>query len=104
VAFSPVVTGTGLAEDKVVGVEDLAVWAGSDGFHGVGFKIHEDGAWNVPSIACFIIVDVDAFELELRVVAVLSGSGNHIQSLAGNVAETVNIVRVSASRGEINKT
>ena len=72
-AFSPVVTGAGLAEDKVVGAEDLAVGAGSDGVHGAGFKIHEDGAWNVPSAAGFIIVDVDAFELELGVAAVLSG-------------------------------
>jgi len=78
VAFSPIVIGAELAEDKVVGVEDLVVGARSDGVHGVGFKIHKDGAWNVPSAACLIIVDVDAFELELGVAAVLFGSGNHI--------------------------
>lgn len=72
-AFGPVVASAGLAEYKVVGTEDLAVGAGSDGVHGAGFKIHEDGAWNVPSAAGFVIVDIDAFELELGVAAILSG-------------------------------
>ena len=36
VTFGPVVSGAGLAEDEVVGAEDLAVGAGSDGVHGAG--------------------------------------------------------------------
>ena len=73
VTFGPVVAGAGLAKDEVVGAEDLAVGAGSDGVHGAGLQIHEDGAWNVPSAAGFIVINIDALQLELGVAAVLSG-------------------------------
>ena len=36
VALGPVVSGSGLAEDEVVGAEELAEGSGSDGIHGSG--------------------------------------------------------------------
>lgn len=45
-SLSPVVTGTRLAVDKVVGPEELAVGAGADGIHGAGLQIDEDSTRN----------------------------------------------------------
>jgi hypothetical protein len=38
VALGPVVAGAGLAEDEVVGAEELAEGASADGVHGAGLK------------------------------------------------------------------
>jgi len=42
-ALGPVVTGTGLAEDEVVGAEELAEGSSADGVHGSGLQVDEDG-------------------------------------------------------------
>ena len=47
VALGPVVAGAGLAEDKVVGAEDLAVGPLVHGAHGVGLEIHEHAPWEL---------------------------------------------------------
>lgn len=47
VALGPVVAGTGLAEDEVVGTEELAERTGTDGIHGTGLEIDEDGARDI---------------------------------------------------------
>jgi hypothetical protein len=41
--LSPVVTSTRLAKDEVVGTEELAKRTRTDGVHGSGLKIDEDG-------------------------------------------------------------
>ena len=69
-AFGPVVTGAGLAEDEVVGAEDLAVGAGSDGVHGPGLEVHEHGARDVAAAAGLVEVDVDPLQLQVRVAMV----------------------------------
>ena len=46
-SLSPVVTGTGLTENEVVGAEKLSEWASTDGVHGTGLQIDEDGTGNV---------------------------------------------------------
>jgi hypothetical protein len=43
VTFRPVVTSTRLAEDKVIGTEELPEGSSADGVHGTGFQIDEDG-------------------------------------------------------------
>eukprot|EP00356_Strombidium_inclinatum_P002591 CAMPEP_0170478566 /NCGR_PEP_ID=MMETSP0208-20121228/20_1 /TAXON_ID=197538 /ORGANISM="Strombidium inclinatum, Strain S3" /LENGTH=202 /DNA_ID=CAMNT_0010750845 /DNA_START=27 /DNA_END=631 /DNA_ORIENTATION=+ len=43
VTLGPVVTGTGLSENEVVGSEKLTERAGSDGVHGSGLEVHKDG-------------------------------------------------------------
>ena len=44
VALGPVVSGAGLAEDEVVGAEDLPERSSADRVHGAGLKIHEHSA------------------------------------------------------------
>ena len=73
VALGPVVSGAGLAEHEVVGSEDLAVRAGSDAVHGSGLEIHEDRARDEAAAARFVVVDIDALELELVVALVPAG-------------------------------
>ena len=73
VTLGPVVAGASLAEDEVVGAEDLAVGTGADGVHGAGLEVHEDGAGHVASTGGFVEVDVDAFELEIGVTLVGAG-------------------------------
>jgi hypothetical protein len=47
VTLGPVVARAGLAEDKVVRAEDLAIGTRANAVHGAGLQIHEDGAGNV---------------------------------------------------------
>ena len=73
--FGPIVTGAGLAEDEVVGAEDLAVGARSDAVHGSRFEIHKHGSGNVPSARGLVVIHIDPFELDAAVafLVVLSG-------------------------------
>lgn len=47
VTLGPVVSGTSLTEDKVVGAEDLAVGAGANRVHGSRLEVHQDGTGHV---------------------------------------------------------
>jgi hypothetical protein len=76
--LGPVVTGTRLSEDEVVGSEELTEWSGSDGVHGSWFEIHEDGSWDVSSSGGFVEVDVDSLELEVGVSVVSTGWVNTV--------------------------
>jgi len=71
----PIVTGAGLAEDKVIRAEDLAVGARSDAVHGSRFEIHKDGSRNVPSARGLVVIDINPLELDIGVAktVVLSG-------------------------------
>ena len=60
VAFSPVVSGSGLTEDEVVGSEKLAEGSGSDGVHGSRFKVHKNSSGDVSAASSLIVVDVDS--------------------------------------------
>jgi hypothetical protein len=71
--LGPVVTGTGLSEDKVVWSEELTEWSSSDGVHGTWLKIHEDGSWYVSSTGGFVEIDVDSLELEIGITVVSTG-------------------------------
>lgn len=93
-SLSPVVTGTGLAENEVVGAEELAKGASTDSIHGTWLQIDEDGTGNVlvtgglcnvrtTDIALFrdsYLVEVNVHPLELKVrraivpIVVLAGS------------------------------
>jgi proteasome assembly chaperone (PAC2) family protein len=63
--LGPVVTGTRLAEDEVVGTEELTEGTGTDGVHGTGLKVNEDGTRNILVSAGLVEVDVHALELEV---------------------------------------
>ncbi len=70
VALGPVVAGSGLAEDEVVGAEELSEWPSADRVHGAGLEIHEDGARDVAAAGGLVEVDVDALQLEVGVAVV----------------------------------
>jgi len=80
--LGPVVTGTGLTEDKVVWSEELTEWAGSDGVHGTWLEIHENSSWYVSTSSGLVIVNVDSLELEIGVSVVCTGWVNSV--LVGN--------------------
>jgi hypothetical protein len=73
VALGPVVAGAGLAEDEVVGAEDLAEGPRAHGVHGAGLEVHEDGARDEAAAAGLVVVYVDALELEVGVAGILAG-------------------------------
>jgi hypothetical protein len=65
VTLGPIVTRTTLSEHKVVGTEELAVCTVADRVHSAGLEINKDGAGNVLSAMSFIVINVNAFELEI---------------------------------------
>jgi len=73
VSFGPVVSGSGLSEDEVIGSEELSERSGSNGVHGTGFEVHEDGSGDISSSSGFVEVDVDSFELKIRVSVIGTG-------------------------------
>jgi hypothetical protein len=70
VALGPVVTSTSLAEDEVIGAEELAEGTSADRVHGAGLKVHEDGTGDVATTSGFVVVHVDALKLEVGVAVV----------------------------------
>ena len=78
VTLGPVVAGSGLSEDEVVGSEELTEGSGSDWVHGSWFKIHKDSSGDVPSSGGFVVVDIDPLELEVGVSVVGTGGVNSV--------------------------
>jgi hypothetical protein len=72
-SLSPIVTSSGLTEDEVVWSEKLTEWTSSDGIHGTWFKIHQDSSWDVTSSGGFVVINVDSFQLEIRISVVGTG-------------------------------
>ena len=62
-ALGPVVSGSRLSEDEVVGPEDLAVGSGPDRVHGTGFEVNKNGPWDVLAAGGFVVVHVDTLQL-----------------------------------------
>lgn len=87
----PIISGTELPEDEVIGPEYLAVGPRSDGVHGTGLEVHEDGAWDVTAAAGLIVVDVHALQMELRIAVVPPGVidamliANHLPEFGANL-------------------
>merc|ERR1712167_396327 len=78
VTLGPVVTGTSLSENEVVGSEELSEGSGTDGVHGSGLEIHKDGSGDVASTGGFVVVNVDSLELEVGVSVVRTGGVNSV--------------------------
>jgi hypothetical protein len=76
--LGPVVTSTGLSEDEVVRSEELTERSGSDGVHGTGLEIHEDGTGDVSATSSFVVVNVDSLKLEIRVTVIATGWVNTV--------------------------
>merc|ERR1719272_2726186 len=77
-SLGPVVTGTSLTEHEVVGAEELSEGSSTDGVHGTGLEIHEDGAGDVTATGSLVEVDVDPLELEVGVSVVGTGRVNSV--------------------------
>jgi hypothetical protein len=73
VTFGPIITGTGLSEDKVIGAEQLTEGSGTDGIHGTRFQIHKDGTRDISAAGGFVKVNVDAFQLKIGITVVGTG-------------------------------
>ena len=69
-SFRPVVSSTALAEDEVVRSEQVAEGTRPYRVHGTGLEIDQDSTGNVLVRANFVVVDVDALELEVVVALV----------------------------------
>jgi len=78
VTLRPVVAGSGLTEDEVVGAEDLAVGASADGVHRAGLEVHQDRARDIAAAGRLVEVDVDALQLEVGVALVGAGGINTV--------------------------
>ena len=78
VTLGPVVTGASLAEDEVVGSEELTEGSSADGVHGAGFEIHKDGSGDITATGGFVEVNVDTLELEVGVSVVGAGWVNAV--------------------------
>ena len=99
-ALSPVISGTRLAENEVIGAEDLAERAGSDGVHGTRLEIHEDRTRDEATAAGLVVIDIDSLELELGVAVVFSGVVNavlvadHLPELGSDLVATLTALDV----------
>merc|ERR1711896_99256 len=62
VTLGPVVTGTSLTEDEVVGSEELTEGSSSDGVHGSWLEVHENGSGDESTTGGFVVVDIDPFK------------------------------------------
>lgn len=74
-ALGPIVSGTGLAKNEIIGAKDLTVGTGSDTVHSTGLKIHENSPGNVSTARSLIVIDIDPLQLKIggRIAVVLSG-------------------------------
>ena len=72
-ALGPVISGPRLAKDKIVWSEDLSIGTISDTVHSAWLKVDENGPRDVLATRCFIEVDIDALQLQVRVSLVGAG-------------------------------
>ncbi len=63
---------TCLTKDKVIWTKELSKWTSTHGIHGTRLQIHEDRTWHVASSSRLIEVNIDAFQLQVRVSMVCS--------------------------------
>jgi hypothetical protein len=61
VTLCPVVTGTRLAKDEVVGAEELAKGTSADGVHGTGLEINEDGTGHELVVGGLLQISIGLF-------------------------------------------
>merc|ERR1719201_1172987 len=69
-ALRPVVTSSRLAEHEVVRAEELTERARANRVHGSRLQIHEDRTRHIAPAGGFVIVHVDALELQVGVTVV----------------------------------
>ena len=78
VTLGPVVASAALTEHKVVWTENLTEWTGSDGVHGSGLQVYENGTGYIFASCGFIVVDIDSLQLKVGVTVVGTGGVNAV--------------------------
>jgi hypothetical protein len=63
VSLGPVVAGTRLTKNEVVGAEEVAVGATADSVHDTRLQINENSSGNVLAVTSFVVVDAKALKL-----------------------------------------
>jgi hypothetical protein len=77
-SLGPVVTSSGLPENKVIRSEELSKRTSADGVHGTRLEIHEDSTGHVASTSGLIVVHIDSLQLKIRVTVVGTGGVNTV--------------------------
>merc|ERR1711964_488337 len=65
--FCPIVACACLAKHKIIWPEKLTKRPSPDAVHCTRFQVHEDCTWHVAPSCGFIVIYVDALQLEVRV-------------------------------------
>ena len=101
VTLGPIVTSSGLTEDKVIRAEELTERTSTDGIHGTGLKIHKNGTGHIAATGGFVEVNVDALQLKIGVTVVSTGwvntvlVGNHLPKLGTNLVTALATLNVN---------
>ena len=72
-AFSPIISSSRLAVDKIVRPEDLSIGTTPDAVHSPRLKVHEDCPGDILGPGSLIEVHIDALQLQVRVSLVGAG-------------------------------
>lgn len=95
--LSPIIPGSSLAEDEVIGPKNLAIGPRADTVHGSGLQIHQHCSRHIPTSTGLVEVDVDSLQLQIGVAMVCPGwinamfIANHLRALTSGCQ----IIRIS---------
>mmetsp|Transcript_18383 Transcript_18383/g.45606 ORF Transcript_18383/g.45606 Transcript_18383/m.45606 type:complete len:455 (-) Transcript_18383:69-1433(-) len=78
VTLGPVISGSTLSEDKVIGAEELSERSTANGVHGTGFQIGKDGTRDISPTLAFVEVDTNTIQLAGDVTSIGSGGVNAV--------------------------
>ena len=68
--LGPIVTSSGLTEDKVIRSKKLTKWTSTYRVHGTRLKIHQYSSWDITSASSLVEVNIDSFQLKIRITMV----------------------------------
>mmetsp|Transcript_52658 Transcript_52658/g.60242 ORF Transcript_52658/g.60242 Transcript_52658/m.60242 type:complete len:429 (-) Transcript_52658:3488-4774(-) len=86
VTLSPVISSTSLSENEVIGSEETTERSSTDGIHGSGFQVHQDGSGDISSTSSFVVENVDSLQLQIGVTMV-GASGIDTMFIRNNFPE-----------------
>jgi len=95
VTLGPVVTGSALSENEVVGAEKSSIGSSTNGVHGTRFQISEDSSRDISSFLSFVEVDTNTLQLERVITDVSTGridavlGGHNLPELGSDLVTTL---------------
>ena len=78
VTLGPVVSSSTLSKHEVIWTEDLTKGTRTNWIHGSRFQINKNSSGHIFSTSGFIVVDVDSFQLKIRVTMVCASWFNPV--------------------------